>query len=907
MSIRHLDRLFAPKSIALIGASRKPHSVGAVLARNLFSSGFAGPIMPVNPHETAINGALCYKEVSDLPIVPDLAVVATPPDTVPGLIGKLGEMGCRSAVVLTAGFGEGTDAAQKAEGEKRVEAMLHAAKPHLLRIVGPNCLGIAVPGVGLNATFAHVTPQKGDVALVTQSGAVATALLDWAASHGIGFSHVVSMGDMSDVDFGDMLDYLAADSSVRAILLYVEHVTHARKFMSAARAAARSRPVIVVKSGRTALAQQAAASHTGALAGSDEVYDAAFRRAGMLRVHTLADLFGAAEILARARRPNGDRLAVLTNGGGLGVMAVDAMAGEAVQLANLAPETVEKLNRVLPPTWSHANPVDIIGDAGPERYRAALDTLMDAPEVDGVLVLNCPTALAESDEAAGAVVASTADRPADGRKTVLTSWLGDHTAVKARKVFATARLPTFTTPEDAVRGFGQLSRFRRNQMELLQTPKSVEGEFDVDLARARGPVELAVGEGRKWLDEADAKQVLKAFGVPVVETRKASDPNAVAAVAAQIHNGGRLAIKILSPDILHKSDVGGVALDLVSPGAAADAARAMLERVKRIKPEARIDGFTVQQMVSKPMAHELICGITVDPTFGPVVMFGKGGVAVEVIRDTQLALPPLNMTLARELMERTRVWRQLQGYRGRPAADIDAIALALVKLARLATDVPEIMEIDINPLLADEAGVVALDARIAVTAGFRLRPAIKAYPAELEKTITLRDGQRLKLRPVRPEDAAIYRPNLEKCDPADIRMRFFGPLKTVPETLIARLTQIDYDREMCFLATPEEETGEIFGWVRVTSDPDNLRSEYAILVRSDWKGHGLGWTLMEEIIAYGRARGTGEIWGTILRENDAMIDIVRQLGFHITGDPDDTTLVKARLPLNDSAERQAAQ
>ncbi len=898
MTVRHLDRLFAPKSIALIGASRKPNSVGAVLARNLFGSGFAGPIMPVNPHETAINGALCYKTVADLPLTPDLAVIATPPDTVAGLIAELGARGCRAAVVLTAGFGEGTDAAQKAAGEARVLEVLQAARPHLLRVIGPNCLGIAVPGVGVNATFAHVAPAKGDIALVTQSGAVATALLDWAQPHGIGFSHVVSLGDMADVDFGDMLDYLASEPSVRAVLLYVEHITNARKFMSAARAAARSRPVIVVKSGRTALAQAAAQSHTGALAGSDAVYDAAFRRAGMLRVGTMAELFSAAETLARARRPNGDRLAVLTNGGGIGVMALDAMAGEAVQLAALTPEAQAALDRVLPATWSHANPVDIIGDAGPERYRAALDILLDAPEVDGVLVLNCPTALADSDDAARAVVDATAARTPDRRKTVLTAWLGDHTAAKARRTFTAAKLPTFETPEDAMRAFGQLTRFRRNQEEALQTPQSVEGEFEIDLAAARTPIDRALAEGRDWLDEVEAKAVLKAFGVPVVETRRAKTPAEVGQIAAELLPLGRVAVKILSPDILHKTDVGGVALGLKTPEDAEAAAVRVLARATEQKPDARIDGFTVQQMIAKEVSHELICGITNDATFGPVVVFGKGGIAVEVIRDTQIALPPLNMTLARELIGRTRVARQLAGYRGRPPADLDAIALALVKLARLATDVPEILEIDINPLLADAHGVVALDARIKVAPfGTRRQPAIKAYPTALEKEMVLRDGTVLKLRPVRPQDADAYRPNLAKCDADDIRRRFFGPLKTVPDALIARLTQIDYDREMCFLAVPPADDGEIYGWVRVTADPDNRHCEYAILVRSDWQGHGLGLKLMEEIVAYGRWRGTGEIWGTILRENDAMIDMVRQLGFQISADPDDTALVKARLAL----------
>jgi acetyltransferase len=891
MTIRNLGRLFAPRSVALIGASDRPHSVGAVVARNLLRGGFNGPIMPVNPRHTAIESVLCYPDVAHLPVVPDLAVIATPAVGVPALVGELGARGCRAAVVLSADFGRGS-----ANGPELRQAMLDAAKPYLLRVVGPNCLGIAVPGIGLNATFSHIAPLAGDVACLTQSGAIATTLIDWAASRGIGFSHMVSLGDMADVDVGDMLDYLAHDGEVRAILAYVEGVTEARMFLSAARAAARTKPVIILKAGRYLASAKAATSHTGALAGADAIYDAAFRRAGMLRVSTLDEMFSALETLSHARRLPGDRLTILTNGGGVGVLATDALMGVGGTLAQLAPETIAALDQVLPPTWSHGNPVDIIGDAGGPRYAAALEILLRDPETDACLVLNCPQAVTTTLESAEAVIRTLHKLDQRAQSKVIVNWLGEGAAREARGRFAAAGLPSYETPERAVTGFMHLREFRRNQQLLMRVPPAIPAEFSPDLAAARSIVATAAASGREWLDEADSKALLAAYGIPVAAVRRVAAADEVAEAAREI--GRPVAVKIVSPDILHKSDMGGVALDLATPEAAGIAAHAMLARIRACKPGIRIDGFAVQEMVTRADAVELIIGLACDPTFGPVLLFGRGGTAVEVIGDKALALAPLDMMLARDLIASTRVARRLAGFRTVPPADLDAIALSLVKLSQMAADLPELTELEINPLLADPQGVMALDARIRL--GRRAPFAILPYPSALERRLVLADGTEILVRPVKPEDAPAFERNFERMRPEDIQHRFFAAMKALPTQLLARLTQIDYDREMAFVALPPPETGRAddgYGVVRISADPDNERAEFAIIVRSDWQGRGLGGALMKLIVDYARARGLAEVWGTILRENTGMIELVRRLGFTIRADPEDQTLVTATLPV----------
>ncbi|MGC9953059.1 MAG: bifunctional acetate--CoA ligase family protein/GNAT family N-acetyltransferase [Rhizomicrobium sp.] len=871
MSIRNLEAFFQPKSIALIGARRQAHSIGSVMATNLLSGGFEGPIMPVNPHHRSVNGVLTYPDVKSLPVSPDLAVLCTPPPTVPGLIAELAERGTRAAIVITAGFSEsGSEAGRKLERD-----MLAAARPSLMRIVGPNCLGVLSTPSGVNASFAVGTPRKGKVAFVAQSGAMVTTVLDWAASRDLGFSRCVSLGNMADVDFGDMLDYLANDPDTDAILLYIEAITHSRKFMSAARSAARVKPVIAIKAGRSETAARAAASHTGALAGVDAVYDAAFQRAGILRVYDLDEVFDAVETLSTRPRVTGDRLAIVTNGGGVGVLAVDALSDYKGTLAELTPKTIADLNAVLPPTWSHANPIDIIGDAGGERYAAALNAIAEAPDMDGVLVLRCPVAVASGLEAAQATI----DMVKSSERAVLTSWLGSGENVEARRMFQAARIPTYDTPEKAVRGFMHMANYARGQHVLMEVPPSAAEDFSPDEPTARAVVEGALADKPIWLDAISVAKLFECYDIPGVKLAKAVTPDDVAKTAAKF--GVPVVIKILSPDITHKSDVGGVDLDIEGPAAAKASAEAMLGRVAERAPKARIDGFLVQEMVRRPRAYELIIGMAVDNTFGPFLLFGHGGVAVEVISDKALALAPLNMELAKDMVSRTRIFRQLKGYRDRPPAALDDIASVLVRVSKLISDFPEIIDLDINPLLADANGVIAVDARIklakAAPGARDGRLAIRPYPKELEHRETVPGLGEFFLRPVRPQDAAAFTRFFARLQPDDVRLRFFSPLRSLPANLLARLTQIDYDRDMAFVLLDAED--ELMGVAHFSSDPDKQRAEYAVLVRSDLKGNGIGRALMQQIIAYAKRAGVGEIFGDVLEENAMMISLCRELGF----------------------------
>lgn len=890
MSIRNLDRMFHPASVAVIGASNRERSVGRVLSRNLLSGGFEGPVLPVNPHATAIGATLAYPDVDSLPFAPDLAVICTPPETVPGIVDTLGRRGTKAAVVITAGFSE----TRSEEGRRLTQAILDAGRPHLMRIVGPNCVGILVPGIGLNASFAHMQPKSGDIAFVSQSGAVVTAVLDWATHRGIGFSHLVSLGNMADVDFGDMLDFLLADSKTRAILLYVESITHAPKFMSAARAAARAKPVIVVKSGRTAAAARAAASHTGALAGSDAVYDAAFRRAGMLRVFSMDELFDAVESLAYGPRIVGDRLAIVSNGGGIGVLATEALSDAGGTLATLTPETIGRLDACLPATWSRGNPVDIIGDAPGSRYAEAVAAVLENPGTDAVLVLNCPTAIADSREAARATLdvvrGAGAKRP---RPPVLTSWLGDGAAAEARRMFAEARIPSYETPEQAVRGFMHLVRYRRHQTLLMETPQPLHEWTAPAVEAARAVLGAVAAEGREMLTEPEADQVLEAYGIPVVRTLTAATPAEAGRAAGRI--GGPVALKILSRAISHKSDVGGVRLGLEGDAAVMAAAEAMLATVAERSGGATVDGFTVQEMAAMPHAHELIVGVHRDPVFGPTILFGKGGVEVEVVRDSAIALPPLNSVLAQDLIGQTRVHDLLRGYRDRPAADLEAIQRVLERVGQLALDLPEIAELDINPLLAGASGAMALDARIRVAPAVDAAPpAIRPYPGHLAHQAVLEDGSTVSVRPIRPEDEPGIAGMLARSSQEDLRLRFFAPIRQLSHESAARLTQIDYGREMAFVAV---EDGELLGVSRLAEDPEGETAEFAVLVRTDRQKRGLGERLMSDLIGYARDRGIAVLHGTVMTENRRMLALCEKLGFERRLVPDDPGIAELRLRL----------
>ncbi|MFN3688729.1 GNAT family N-acetyltransferase [Salinarimonas sp.] len=896
MSTYRLETLFSPRSIALVGASPREGSLGRTVLRNLKRAGFAGPIALVNPRHREIDGHACVARLTDLDTPPDLVVVAAPPQAVPGIVEEAGAFGVGSAIVITAGLGHGA-------GSLAEQARV-AARRHGLRLVGPNCLGVMAPRIGLDASFAANAPKAGDLALVSQSGAIAAGLVEWGAQRNVGFSAVVSLGDKVDVDFGDLLDYFAADRDTRAILLYVESINASRKFMSAARAAARAKPVVVVKSGRHAQGAKAAATHTGALAGSDGVYDAAFRRAGLLRVYDLDELFAAAETLGRQKPFDGNRLGILTNGGGVGVLAVDRLIDRGGTLAELAPETIAALDAVLPETWSHANPVDIVGDADARRYAAAMEACLRDPNTDAVLVMNVPTALASSAAAAEAVVEVVQRERAKGfrRKPVFAVWLGEDP--QAARAFEAAGIPRFATEADAVQGFMHLVRYREAQDLLMETPDALPEDFRPDRARARRIVETVVAEGRTWLDPIEVSGLMGAYGIPDAPVTLARDAReAGEAARATVEAGGTVAVKVLSPDIVHKSDIGGVKLDLTSVAAVEEAAADIFERAKRLKPGARITGVTVQPMVRKPKARELIAGIADDETFGPVIVFGRGGTAVEVINDKALALPPLDMNLAGTLIARTRVSRVLEAYRDVPAADLDAVKQVLVKLSLLAADLPEVRELDINPFLADKDGVIAVDARVAVapvppsrrrtpSARFAVRP----YPNEWERRLTLHDGRAALVRPVRPEDEDLFRAFFQKVTADDLRLRFFAPVRDFSHSFIAKLVQIDYARAIAFVAL-DPDSGEMMGAVRLHADANHESGEYAILLRSDLKGIGLGWQLMQLMIEWARTEGLQHVEGQVLRENRTMLDMCRELGFEVGADPYDPDLKVVRLEL----------
>jgi acetyltransferase len=885
LTIRNLDRLLLPRSVAVFGASDRPGSVGTTVWRNLRAGGFDGPVYAVNPKRDRLDGEPCFARAAALPAPPDLAVLCTPADTVPALVAELGALGTRAVVVTSAGLGPALK-----------QAALDAARPHLLRLLGPNCIGLMTPHVKLNASFAHTDALPGELAFVSQSGALVTAMLDWAKTRRIGFSHLVSLGERIDVDFGDMLDLLASDARTRAVLLYVESVEAPRKFMSAARAAARNKPVIVVKGGRGASGMRAARSHTGALAGSDLVFDAAVRRAGMLRVDSLNDLFLAAQTLARFAGNASDALTIMTNGGGGGVMAADAAEDAGVPLATLDDALLAQLDAVLPATWSRANPIDIIGDAPVERYTATLNALLAAPQTGAVLLLHAPTAIVRSDDIARAC-APLVRGAAPPR--VLGCWLGDAAVARAREIFGDAGVPDYATPEDAVRAFALLRTWRRNQQALLEAPTAREAAAP-DVERARAIVAQALADGREMLGEAEAKALLAAYGVPVVATRVVpADPDA--AVAAARETGYPAVLKIHSRDITHKSDMGGVALGLRDDAQVRDAATAMLQRLRAALPGARLDGFAVQPMAERPQALELIVGASVDAVFGPVLLFGQGGVAVEVLADRALALPPLNRPLAAELVSRTRVSRLFASFRGRPPVAVDAVHDVLVAVSQMLADLPELVELDINPLWADAAGVLAVDARVRLSAA---RPAgaghfaIRPYPAELGRALNWQ-GRDIVVRPIRPEDEGQHLAFIERLAPEDVRMRVFHTRRELARGELARLTQIDYEREMAFIATERDAHGaeHTLGVARAIADPDNVEAEFAIIVRSDLKARGLGQLLLQRLIEYARDRGTQRLVGDVLHENAAMLQLARDNGFAVDAVRSDGEVVRVVLAL----------
>lgn len=892
MSILNLDKIFKPQRIAVVGASNNPGSVGYTVLKNLVGSGFPGVVYPVNPRYEAVQGIHAYPDVQSLPRTPDLAIICTPAPTVPDLVRQCGEAGILGVIILSAGFKETGEEGRRLEERLKEEAKKFPG----LRILGPNCLGVIVPSLRLNASFAAAMPPDGHVAFISQSGALCTSVLDWAIAEGIGFSHFVSIGNMVDVNFGDLIDYFGQEERTRSIILYVESITEARQFMSAARAFARTKPIVVYKAGRFAESARAASSHTGAMAGEDAVYDAAFRRAGAVRVYEISDIFDTAELLARVRPPLGARLAIVTNAGGPGVMATDALLARRGQLAELAPQTLERLNQVLPPFWSHGNPVDVLGDAPPERYAKALEIVLQDPGVDAALVILTPQAMTDPTGTAQAV-AEVARR---GRKPILAAWMGGAAVEEGLKILNQAGIPTYRTPDQAVQAFMHLVDYGRNLDLLYQTPREIPVEFAVDRAQIRQAFLPRLAQA-KVLDERAAKELLAAYGIPVTLPELARTEEEAVALAQRL--GFPVVLKVSSPDILHKTDVGGVLVEVRTEEGVRQGFRQILENVRARRPEARLEGVTVQRMAPVARGVELILGAKKDPTFGAVILVGAGGVTAEVLQDRALGLPPLNERLATHLVESLRIWPLLQGYRGRPRLNVEKLVEVIIRFSYLVADFPEIKEIDVNPLLVTPEEVVAIDARvIADEEALRQPPrpyshlVIRPYPEGYERWVTLHDGTRVLLRPIRPEDEPLWHEMLAISSRESIRFRFRYIFKETTHQMAIPYCFIDYDREMAIVGIVEENGRKrMIGVGRLISDPDRTRAEYAVFVADPWQNKGLGSILTDYCLEIARSWGIRKVTAETTPDNFRMIRIFERRGFRLEHKSEESVVLAAKL------------
>ncbi|MEW7997612.1 MAG: bifunctional acetate--CoA ligase family protein/GNAT family N-acetyltransferase [Candidatus Thiodiazotropha endolucinida] len=893
MQSHYLTSLFSPKSIAMFGASDRKNSVGEVVFKNLISSGFKGDIYPINLKHEKVQGIKAYKSIEAINKPVELAVVATPAKTIPAIVQACGEHGVKTMIILSAGFRESGTTGRRLE-----DKIIELAKDYGMRFIGPNCLGLIRPDQGINITFGNNNAVPGNLALVSQSGAICTAILDWAEVNDIGFSTVISTGIGADLDFGDYLDFLVSDPMTDSILLYVEGIKDARRFMSGLRAAARIKPVIVLKVGRHAAGAEASMSHTGALVGSDETFSAALSRSGVLRVETISQLFSAAKALSSRYRVYGDRLAIITNGGGPGVMAADRASDLNIELAEFNDQTIDALNKVLPDVWSHGNPVDIIGDAPPDRYRAAVDICLNDPGVDGTIVILTPQAMTEPEEVARALI----DLADSHKKPILTSWMGGKQIESARKLFKDARLPSFRTLENAVDAFSYLSSYQKNQRLLLQTPaKSSRRHIQPDTEGARLIIESALSEQRKILTEPESFALLGAFRINAVRNGIARSANEALILAESI--GFPVAMKIYSPDISHKSDAGGIRLNISNAQVVRSTYRDLIEQVRETRPEANVEGVTVEQMYQSPNGRELLIGIVRDPVFGPVISFGSGGTTVEVMGDSAIALPPLNRSLASDLIDRTKAAKLLSQFRHMPPANREALIDVLLRVSTMACELPWIHEMDINPLIVDDQGAVAVDARIRVDFP---RPstdpyhhlAIHPYPVNLVNSTQLPNGTNIVIRPIRPEDADLEQTFTRQLSDEAKYFRFMSSIQELTPEMLTRFTQIDYHNEMALIAVTEDGNHEIeLGVARYVINPDKKSCEFALVVSDQWQRQGIGHKLMHQLMEVARDRGLEKMEGEVLSNNFKMLDLMKSLYFHISTSPDDNSIKQVVIDL----------
>ncbi len=891
----YLTSMFEPKSVAVIGASERENSVGNIIFRNILESGYTGRIYAINPRHETVLGQQAYKSIEEIGARVELAVIATRPQTVPMLVEQCGRSGIKNVIVITAGFAEAGHIGANLERK-----MLEIARSYNVRILGPNCLGIIRPNLGLNATFAKMTANAGNLALVSQSGAMCAAVLDWAKSNNVGFSSVISLGSTADVDFGEILDYLIYDSRTHYILMYVEGIRNARRFMSALRSAARIKPIILLKAGRHEAGSIAAQTHSGMIAVADAVFDAAVRRAGVVRVQNVGQLFYASKALASKFRPQGNRLAIITNGGGPGAMAADRAGDLGIPLAPLSDETMVKLNKCLPPTWSHSNPIDIVGDATPERYREAIIALSQDPDVDAVLVMLSPQAMTEPMEVAKAVI----EVHAQSLKPIICCWMGEEQVHASRKVLEDAGIPAFRMPETAVELFHHISTFYKNQKLLLQTPAPIRQQDRPEFEGAKMLIEAVLSERRKVLSEMESKAILRAFRVPVAQTMVARTPTEALLLAEQL--GFPVAMKVDSPDLVHKSDVGGVRLNITNAPAVRNAYHDIIETVKKRQPNARINGVSIEPFLARPHGRELMLGVFRDPIFGPVITFGAGGFDVEVFSDRAVAMPPMNRFLAQDLIRSTRASKLLGQFHNMPPVDMEALEDVLLSISEMVCELPWIVEMDINPLIVDEDGAIAVDARIVIdhapTTGDRYsHMAIYPYPVHLVQEWQMNDGQTVTIRPIRPEDADLEQEFVRSMSDESRYYRFMDTIRELTPAMLVRFTQIDYDREMALIAVIEdEESGKEtqIGVARYVVNPDGESVEFALAVGDAWQKCGIGRKLMTSLIECARMKGYRAVVGDVLASNTKMFRLMSSLGFTIHPHPDDTAVKKVVKPLS---------
>ncbi len=891
MSIKNLAVLSHPKSVAIIGASIREEAIGSKILRNVVDGGFCGEIWPVNPRYANIRGRTCFRDVNALPSPPDIAIIATPAPTVASITRKLGRKGTKVAIIVTGNL-----------DDDMKKAVLAAAQPYDLRIVGPNVVGLLLPDADLNLSFVLTDAERGKIGLISQSGAVVSSLLDWASDHSIGFSRIVSLGDMIDVDTGDAIDLLAADERTAAIVMYLESIPNPRKFVSAARAASRTKPLIAIAPGRHHEAARAATTHTGALTGNSRIVDAILKRAGIIRVKSLTELLAAAEITQKSHPPSSLRVALVTNGGGAGVLAVDSLLDRGEQLAVLTAQTTDELDRVLPSGWSKSNPVDVLGDASPARIAEAIKIVARDPSVDAILALYSPVQAAQPAVTAAAIVSAVQENDWSG-KPLLACLLGGRSSREGRLILRAAGIPDYATPDDAIAALHVLGEWGRRQKALEHIP--VTSDLTVNRKEALRLMESVARQSRTMLTEPEAKAVLRLYQIPVAECSIAKDVAAVAALAtAMLRNHRSIVVKILSRSITHKSEIGGVALDIRSRAAACRAARDMQNRASEAGLSDEIDGFVVEPMIRVEAGIELFAGLSVDPLFGPVIAFGAGGVAVEQINDIAISLPPLDDDLAADLIDETRISKLLGGFRHVPPTNLDAIKRTLLALSQMAVDFPFIRAIDINPLAVAGRAVIATDARIELDPSCLHEPApnrrliIKSYPTEWTRKIRLA-GQSFIMRPICPGDAQAYGAMLDRVSPSDISACFFEQARLADATA-ARMTYIDYEREMAFVAVDRD--GQLAGVAWLVVDEVKEKGDFGLLVRHHCQRKGLGNALLGRILDYAGAQGLKEVCGSVLPDNVKMLSFCRKASFTMTAPSSETAFWRVQRALSNRSD-----